>query len=274
MPAQRARERNDTILHRPPLRPGVSTFSSFHAVLAIECEALEAAVVPVFDKALAERFGAALATDVAKHVEDIHGIDLVCAAAVYDQAEVLRPAWPLHGAMDGFRARLPASAHGVLSIGALDGRMPIAALQPDSRLHGSALRVMPWSLHGDAAAIAAIGARLEGELLDHGMVGAALALVLRDELGIAVQHARHMTLHDLCALNCSQYEHAGLGELWQVIEVGLLSPDREEHIELADGGMLSFRDGRARLRCADRRRHAQFRAILAAHGIGLDAGDA
>ena len=257
----------------PPLpRHGVSTSHSFPAVLAIECETAEADALACFDKTAATRFGAALAADLAVHIGDTDGIDLACVAAIYDPAEVLRPGWPLHAAIDALHARLPATAHGVLSIGAHEGRLPIEALQPDLRLHGSALRLMPWSLHGDAATIDAVASRLEAGLLDRGMVGAELALVLRDQLGIALRHARHMTVHDLCALACSQYQHAGLAALWQVIEVALLAPDREESLTLDNGDRLAFRDGRAWLHSADRVRQAQYRAILAAHGIALDTG--
>lgn len=241
------------------------------ALLAIECEQAEPPSLFVLDRAAAEHYGAALAADLTKLVDGIDGFDLVCAGALYDQAQLLRPGWPVHAALADLHTRLGAGDRDarVVSIGGHEGRMPAPALDPDPRLHGSAMLLMPWLLRGEREQIAEIGARLEQDLLDRGMAGPEFALELRDLLGFPIRHVRHLTLYDLCALTCAQYEHAGLGGIWQVIEAALLAADREQSATLSDGSTLHYRAGIISSDSSDRRQLAQCRAILAAHGLEL-----
>jgi hypothetical protein len=78
-----------------------------------------------------------------------------------------------------------------------------------------------------------------------------------------------MSSLDLCALACAQYEHAELGELWQIIEAALLRPEQDHAVTLADGSSLMLRDGVVHCDSRDNRRLAHCRAILGAHGITL-----
>lgn len=245
------------------------------AALAIECELAGAPPRAVLDRAQAGRYGDGLAADLLRLFPEVAELDLVCVGAVYDQAQLLRPGWPLHAALAGLDARFgsrEASAR-VLAIGAHDAHFPDAALDPDTRLYGSAMLVMPWLLRGDAGRIAATGARLERELLDRGMAGAEFALLLRELLGVPIRHVRHLTAFDLCALACAQYEHAGLGALWQIVETALLAPERAQTFDLPEGGCLHWRtDGHVEAEAvADPRRLAQCAAILGAHGLELRA---
>lgn len=257
----------------PGWPPRVSDLLHSPAVLAIECELAEAPALTMLDRLAAERFGAALAQDLARLVPGIESVDLVCSAALYDQAQILRPGWPVHAALADLRDRLAAGAiqASVMSIGAHAGRMPMPALEPDPHLHGSAMLLMPWLLRGERDTIAAITAQLERDLLDRGMASASFALDLRDLLGFPIQHVRHMTVYDLCALTSAQYEHAGLGSIWQIIENALLAGDREEATTLADGSTLHYRAGEIVSDTDDPRLRAQCRAILAAHGLMLSA---
>ena len=54
-----------------------------------------------------------------------------------------------------------------------------------------------------------------------------------------------------------------------MIETALLRADQEQTVSLEDGGALRYRDGVVGWHGGDRRRVAQWRAILAAHGLEL-----
>ena len=243
--------------------------SHFTALLAIECTAAGVPPRSVLERDSAEHVVAALAADIGHRVDDAATFDLVAVGALYDQAQLLRPGWPLHAALADSCARLPGGGGRVIALGARAGRLPAAALEPDARLYGSPMLVMPWLLAGPAQSVAAAGHRLEHELLEHGLADAALAMALGDAFGIETTHVRHLTTLDLCALACAQYTHADLGPIWQLVENALLSPHRALSVALADGLRLDWDGETATFDGSDARRIAQLRAILAAHGIVL-----
>lgn len=246
------------------------------ALLAIECEDAGVPTRSTLERDAADRFGAALAADLAILFPGIEQLDLVCVGALYDPAEILRPGWPVHSAMGELHARMKPQHPGsrVMALGAHEGRMGVPALDPDPRLHGGALLLMPWLLRGSADEIAAMASTLEADLLDRGMAGAGLALDLRELLGFPIQHVRHMTLFDLCALTCSQYEHAGLGALWELVESALLEPERDKSVTLPDGSTLRHHAGRVESDSTDARQLAFSRAVLSAHGLSLTPASA
>lgn len=224
------------------------------------------------DRSTASVLADALAHDLAVHVPEIRELDFVFVGALYDQAQLLRPQWPLHAALADALERLPRSAGDthVVALGAYEGRMPLTDLEPSTDLFGSPMLVMPWLLSGSAEIINKVGQRLERELLEQGLIGPELALAIGEAFGIKTAHARHLTTLDLCAMACAQYEHADLAAIWQIIEGALLKPDEEQVANLAGGGLLHHASGIVQIDCPDRLRVAQCRAILAAHGIELE----
>lgn len=240
-------------------------------LVAIECETPVAPLTPMLDRAMAGILADALANDLAAQIPRISQLDFFCAAALYDQAQLLRPQWPLFAAMADARVRLPRqSPNGqVIALGTYQGRLPLPVLQPDFSLYGSPMLVMPWLLSGPAEGVGEVARQLEQELIERGLIGAGLALAIGEAFGIKTAHARHMTILDLCALACAQYQHAGLGGLWEIIETALLRPDQELAVTLDDGSALRFCDGAVVWNSPDKRRLAQVRAILGAHGIAL-----
>ena len=247
--------------------------SHIMAVVAVEYEIPGVPPVTTLDRATASVLADALALDLAAHVPEIRGLDFVFVGALYDQAQLLRPRWPVHVALSDALERLPRgsdNAH-VIALGAHKGRLPLASLEPDRDLLGSPMLVMPWLLSGKTGTIDTVGRRLEHELLERGLIGAELALAIGEAFGIKTTHARHLTTLDLAALASAQYEHADLGGLWEVIEAALLEPDREQIAGLPDGSTLRYHAGVIECDSSDRRRLAQCRAILAAHGIEMIA---
>src|SRR3546814_20030160 len=84
--------------------------------------------------------------------------------------------------------------------------------------------------------------------MERGMAGADTALLAQEAFGLQVEHARYLTLHDMCALMATQYDHAGLAPLWPVLETALLSPDREDWLAAPPEPLLRYAD-----RAEDRR---------------------
>jgi len=244
--------------------------SSVLALIALECAAPGPPVRATVDRALAAELAALAAIDIARHAPAAINLDLITVGAVYDQAQILRPGWPVHAALGAAPARFGAEQAGgnIIAFGTHENRLPLPALQPDARLYGSPLLIMPWLLSGTAAAAAAVGAQLERDLLERGLVNADLALALGDAFGVTLEHARHLTVFDLCALTCAQYEHAGFGALWQIIEAAVLRPDRAQESVLPGGTRLHWREGRVDADGENARERAWAQAILAAHGIG------
>lgn len=249
----------------------MSPHSSLMALIALECETPGVPRSVTLDRATASILADAIGHDIAAHVPEISQLDFVVVGALYDQAQLLRPQWPLHAALADAMERLPrraGDAH-VIALGSHDGRLPHTSLEPETALLGSPMLVMPWLLSGPADIVGAVAQRLERELMERGLIGAELALAIGEAFGIKTAHARHMTSLDLCALACAQYEHAGLGELWQIIEAALIRPEQDHTVTLDDGSSLAIRDGVVHCDSNDERRLAQTRAILGAHGIAL-----
>src|SRR5690606_33713257 len=141
--------------------------------------------------------------------QGVEELDLAVVAAAFDPSELLRPGWPVHAALAEMARRAPASAQAhVLGIGSHDDRMP-APLTPDPALHEGPLRLVPFVLQGDDAAVAAVSTMIEDVLLEKGMAQAATALFAQDAFNTPLQHARYLSLDDLVALTAMQYEHAG-----------------------------------------------------------------
>jgi hypothetical protein len=261
--------------------------------------ALETATPPT-QPGLARDAAQALAQHVADDLQRLlpqaPGFDLAFAALHYDPAELLRPGWPLHAALAALGARAPGAGRGrVIAFGlGDDGTPPLPALAPDPGLQGGPLRLLPFVLLGDPAPSAAMAARMEEVLLETGMAGAATALEAQQALGTRLEHARYLTLHDLCAMTALQYEHAGLAPLWPLLEAALLGDGAGEvwldappepllryhagSVALADcdrtawqaAGLAPVLDDERRLEAAfqaQRARLRQFAAVLAAHGI-------
>lgn len=240
---------------------------------------------------------ALLARDLARFDAEAAMLDCVTVAAHYDPVELLRPGWPLHRELEQLAARAPraatADAGRIIAFGSHDGRLP-GVLAPAAEFHGGTLRLLPFVLTGDVATTTRVGNTFESVLMERGMAAADTALAMQSAFGLRIEHARYLTLHDLCALTAMQYEHAGLAPLWPLIETALLSPQREAWLDAPPEPLLHYVDGEARIALlspdAWRRRYAasnddgarlerafehfearqrQFAGVLRAHGIAV-----
>jgi hypothetical protein len=227
------------------------------------------------DRDAVDVLGRELAIDLQRLVPGIGELDGVVAGANFDPAELLRPGWPVHAALAELGLQLPGARGGrLVVIGAHDGTMP-AGLQPEPALAGGPLRLLPFILAGDPERVARVGRAMEEHLLDIGMAAAATALRVQALYGVALEHARFMTLHDLCALIAMQYQHAGLQAIWPLIETALLSPEREQWVQVDGEPPAIYARGSVHIgESADATPEARMRlrqvcAVLAAHGIPI-----
>lgn len=192
---------------------------------------------------------ALVAADLAKFAPEAASLDCTLVAAHFDPVELLRPGWPLHQELWQLAAKAPRAPGGgprILAFGSHEGRLP-GALSPAPEYSGGPLRLLPYVLDGDPATVARVAARCEADLMEEGMAGAGAALAMQDAFGMRVEHARHLTVHDLCALTAMQYEHAGLAPLWPLLEAALLSPAREAWLDAPPEPLLRYADGIVRM---------------------------
>lgn len=202
----------------------------------------------------AGELAALVAADLGRLVPEAAGLDLGLVAASFDPVELLRPAWPLHRELQRLVAHapvgLPDAPARVIAFGARDGAMP-PALAPDPAYADGAFRLLPLLLQGDAEAMEDVGERLEQVLLDAGMAGAATALCAQSAFGVAIEHARYLTLHDLAAMMAMQYEHAGLASAWPLLESALLAPDDVAWLDAPPEPLVRVQAGQAQVALLD-----------------------
>ena len=219
--------------------------------------------------------GDAIASDLSRLVPGVETMGLAVAAALYDQAQILRPHWPVHAELARMHQQSQRGGWQptITCFGASGGHMAAPVLEPDARLIGSPLLLIPFVLVGHSADAAQIGAQMERDFEEKGLAAASTALLLNQALSIRVEHARYLTHHDLCAMTALQYAHAGLEGIWQILECALLSPEREERVALEGGASLHYRDGQIVLTGhVDHVNARQAVAILAAHGLETRIG--
>lgn len=193
---------------------------------------------------------AGITADLAAFAPEAAGLDCSLVAAHFDPVELLRPGWPLHQELWQLAAKAPRAPGGgarVLAFGSHEGQLP-GALSPSPEYSGGPLRLLPFVLDGDGDVVARVSARFEADLMEEGMAGAGTALAMQDAFGMQVEHARYLTIHDLCALTAMQYEHAGLEPLWPLLETALLSPAREAWLDAPPEPLLHYAgDGTVRM---------------------------
>jgi len=216
-----------------------------HGALALELSPGSTCPRTTLAQADAGNLASLVARDLARFAPAVASLQLAFCGAHYDAVELLRPGWPLHVALEQLATAAPPSDFGsgrIVAFGSHDGAFP-AVLAPSPDDVGSPLRLLPFTLVGEAETTRSVGARFERDLLEGGMAGAATALAAQDVFGLQVEHARYLTLHDLVAMMALQYEHAGLAALWPILETALLSPAREAWLDAPSEPLLHYSAG-------------------------------
>ena len=192
-----------------------------------------------------------IARDLAKFAPRATELDLAVVAGLFDPVELLRPGYPLHGELSRLVAQAPGAGEPrVIAFAAQSGELP-EPLRPDPHHAEGPLRLIPFLLRGPAEAADAVGRQLEDNLFETGMAGADTALLAQEKFAAVVEHARYLTLHDLAAMTAMQYEHAGLGTLWPLVESALLRPGEETWLDAPPEPLARYRDGEVRMALLD-----------------------
>jgi hypothetical protein len=263
--------------------------------LAVELRPGTQARAAALEQVEAGELAGLMARDLAKFAARVRELDLAVIAGLFDPVELLRPGYPLHAELSRLLALAPGrdQPH-IVAFGAQAGELP-ASLRPDPQHGDGAFRLVPFLLRGERDLIAEVGGQLEEVLLETGMAGADTALLAQEKFGAVVEHARYLTLHDLAAMTAMQYEHAGLGPVWPLIEAALLRPGDEIWLDAPPEPLARYHDGEVRIALLDpeswaefgraasalgaeqwsrgfelfQMRQRQFGAVLGAHGIAV-----
>lgn len=226
---------------------GLNPTRCVRGALALERLADEAPGALALAQEQAGALAALVARDLADFTADVGELDLCMVAAHYDPAELLRPGWPLHEELAQLSARAPGDAGGrVIAFGSHNGKLP-GDLTPTAAMAEGPLRLVPFVLTGPAEAVDAVIDTFERELLERGMADAGTALMAQDAFGLRVEHARYLTVHDLCAMTALQYDHAGLSRVWPILETALLAPAEEAWLDAPPEPLLRYVDGEVRI---------------------------
>lgn len=231
-----------------------------------------------------------ISRDLLRLLPDVASMDLGVALANFDSAELLRPGWPVHAGLGELLQAAPGKdGPRMAAFFAHAGKMASPALQPEPSLQGGPMRLVPFVLSGDAALASRVGRQMEAVLMEQGMASAETALAAQGAFALPLEHARYVSIHDLCAMTAMQYQHGGLAGLWQIIEAALLAPDSEEVFDDIDEPIALYTDAQAVLALREypwwkaaqaqpeqvserhyqalQRRLRQWQAVLTAHAI-------
>jgi hypothetical protein len=223
--------------------------SSYSLLLAIETDATryhgaKATRPGLLSKSDADQLLAHMSADLAGLLPGISRCSLAATGALFDQTQVLRPAYPV---FSGLGKILLESSRGqgprLVSIGADNGIMPSSNLQPEPEIPLGILQVLPMVISGPNETIAALGQEMEHIFLERGQISPQSAQWLEAAFGIRINHARFMTLTDLRAMFRLQLEHFGFLPLWELIDAALEQSPEELVVQLESGPQFSWRDG-------------------------------
>lgn len=216
--------------------------------------------------AATEQLIARIAADLAELFPTVRRESFCITGVLYDQAQLLRPGWPIFDAMaEVARARRGREAHApsMLSIGASDGDLPHGDLAPDRDVPPGILQLLPCMVLGDGNALAGLEDDMEHRFLEEGQLSPKTSQALEQAFQIGVAHARFMTLTDLQAMLKLQLEHFGFGGLWTLLDAALEADPTPQTVSGAVGQHFHWDGGQV---------VAEFETFdhWAKHGAGKD----
>lgn len=213
-------------------------------VLALETAQGEPPARLTLTRDEAADLAALVATDLHALVPQVDAARLALAGALFDQVELLRPGFPVWATLEELARRVPrGNVDNVVAFGSHQGHMPAQPLEPSTLFAEGPMRLLPMSLLAPPALAEELSEQLEIQLVGRGEAGKLTADWLMRTLGIRLEHVRYLSRNDLLALTCVQYEHVTLAPLWALLEVALLTPEREESVMSARGLTLHYASG-------------------------------
>ena len=192
----------------------------------------------------AEQLLAHLAADLKSLFPSILHCSLIAPGALFDQTQILRPAYPVFSALESasIAERSDGFLPGLISIAAKNGVMPADKLQPQDDIPLGLLQVLPCVLHGPADQISELGQDMEYRFLEEGQLSAHSAKWLETAFGIAINHARFMTLTDLNAMLRLQLDHFGFLPMWELLDAALNDHTDSLAVQTASGKDFEWRN--------------------------------
>jgi hypothetical protein len=171
----------------------------------------------------AEQLLAHLAADLKALLPPISRCSLIAPGALFDQTQILRPAYPVFDARESasISERTDEFRPGLISIAAENGAMPHDELQPLNDIPLGLLQILPLVLHGREEDVLELGQAMEYRFLEEGQLSPHSAKWLEAAFGIAINHARFMTLTDLNAMLRLQLDHFGFLPMWELLDAAL-----------------------------------------------------
>ena len=205
----------------------------------------QARLPALLERTAAEQVLPHIATDRTSMFPAVSHCSLSMAGALFDQTQVLRPAFPVYAALEtlqqssnpgsDFQARL-------LSIGSSEGQMPVKDLQPFDDIPLGILQILPLLISGPAGCLDGLATEMEHGFLEHGQVSAHTAKALESQFQISINHARFMTITDLNAMLRLQLEHYGFLPMWELLDAAMTGVTDKLEVETPGGLKFKWQD--------------------------------
>jgi len=223
--------------------------ANYRILVAIETDATRyhgahASRPCLLPKSASEQMLAHVSADLKALLSDINRCSLVAAGALFDQTQILRPGYPVFGALQKLAQQSADKDRAAqISLGAENDRIPVIDLQPDDTIPLGILQLLPVLVSGDKDAVSDLGMAMEHRFIEEGQVSAHTAQWMENAFGIGIRHARFMTLMDLNAMFRLQLEHFGFLPLWQLLDAALTGLDETLEVSLDNGQVFTWRAG-------------------------------
>jgi hypothetical protein len=222
----------------------------FRVLVAIETDATryygaDATRPALLNATDAEQMLAHVAADLQALIPDIGQCSLIAPGALFDQTQILRPAFPAFAALEAAATQAGKDPFnpGLVSIGARDGAMPAADLQPAGDIPLGRLQILPIVVHGAPECIERLSAAMEGRFMEEGQLSAHSAGWLQSAFEVSIQHAQLMTLTDLNALLHMQLKHYGFLPMWELLDAALANRAETLTVTTSGGKTWEWRAG-------------------------------
>lgn len=167
---------------------------------------------------------------------------LSMAGALFDQAQVLRPQFPLFKALESLeRSGIPdnQAQAGLLAVGAEDQQVPRAELQPEPRIFPGTLQLLPLVLAAPADPGAGPDTGINELFAGLGQLSGGLTSEIGEHFQVSAKQARFMTIQQLGDLLRRQLESQGFLPLWELLDAAIRSSS--DTLEVRTGQGLRFK---------------------------------
>lgn len=187
-----------------------------------------------------------IATDLHEILPATAKCTLSMAGALFDQAQVLRPHYPVFSALESLwqsagSGRTPASPY--LAYGAEGQQVPHRDLQPDTDIVPGAMQLLPLLLSCRTDDYVAEVMDIDQPWAEDGQLSRATINSLETHFQVAIRHARFMSVSHLGELLQMQLEQYGFLPLWELLDAAMNPPPEPLEVRTAQGARFEWRNG-------------------------------